>query len=91
MNLVISGLARHDHRDFDCGEPALNIFLQRLARQQADRDHQAPSMWPRHPVSRASVVFYAFSSSSVNFENWPADFKTAALSDAGGAPWAFGC
>lgn len=29
--------AHHDRVGFDCGEPALNEFLHRLARQQAER------------------------------------------------------
>ncbi|MFZ4626458.1 MAG: GNAT family N-acetyltransferase [Rhodoferax sp.] len=75
MNLVISGLARHhDRLDFDCGEPALNIFLQRLARQQADRDHSRTYVATAPGESRIRG-FYAVSSSSVNFENWPADLK----------------
>ncbi len=29
--------AHHDRQSFDCGEPVLNLFLQRQARQNADR------------------------------------------------------
>lgn len=29
---------RHDRQGFDCGEASLNLYLQRLARQNADRD-----------------------------------------------------
>jgi len=35
---IVPLAAQHDRRDFDCGEPALNSFLQRLARQQSERD-----------------------------------------------------
>lgn len=30
--------AHHDRQNFDCGKPALNQFLQRQARQNADRN-----------------------------------------------------
>lgn len=30
--------ARHDRSSFDCGEESLNLYLQRYARQNADRD-----------------------------------------------------
>ena len=38
MTIQITPLAaHHDRAGFDCGEPALNEFLRRLARQQAER------------------------------------------------------
>jgi hypothetical protein len=39
MSFVIAALERHHTKDsFGCGEPALNNFLQKLARQQAEKD-----------------------------------------------------
>jgi GNAT superfamily N-acetyltransferase len=39
MPPVFEPLQSHHHRqDFDCGKPALNVFLQRHARQNADRN-----------------------------------------------------
>ena len=71
----ISALAaHHDRQAFDCGEPALNAFLQKLARQQGGRD-----------VSRSFVAtdgdaprirgFYAMSAGAIAFENRPAHLK----------------
>ncbi len=75
MNLVIGALERHhDRRDFDCGEPALNTFLQRLARQQSERDFSHTYVATAMGESRI-LGFYAISASSVNFENLPASLK----------------
>ncbi len=72
MTLVISALERHhDRNDFDCGEPALNQFLQRLARQQADRDFNRTYVATLQGESQIQG-FYAISSASIDFENWPA-------------------
>lgn len=39
MTVHTVGLGRHQHRsDFDCGEPQLHAYLQRVARQQAQQD-----------------------------------------------------
>lgn len=75
MSLVVSGLApHHDRTDFECGEPALNHFLQRLARQQADRDFNRTYVACEPDASRIHG-FYSISSASINFENWPAELR----------------
>ena len=75
MTLGVSGLApHHDRNDFDCGEPALNHFLQRLARQQAERDFNRTYVACQAGESRIQG-FYAVSSASINFENWPASLR----------------
>jgi GNAT superfamily N-acetyltransferase len=75
MSLVVSGLAPHHNRtDFDCGEPALNHFLQRLARQQADRDFNRTYVACGPGESRIHG-FYSISSASISFENWPAELR----------------
>lgn len=75
MKLVIGSLERHhDRLDFDCGESALNTFLQRLARQQSDRDFSRTYVATAPGESRVRG-FYALSSASVSFEHWPTDLK----------------
>lgn len=75
MSLRIELLtARHRCDGFDCGEPALNEFLKRYARQQAKRD-----------FSRAYVAvaddgagilgFHALSTGGIDFKNWPSGLR----------------
>lgn len=71
MSVVISGLGpEHDRNDFDCGEPALNSFLQKLARQQAKRDFNR-SYVACAPGETRIRGYYAISSASIDFDNWP--------------------
>lgn len=73
MNLVISSLGRHHERNnFDCGEPELNVYLQRFARQQADKDFSRTYV-ATLPGEAEIRGFYALSSASVHFENMPTD------------------
>jgi GNAT superfamily N-acetyltransferase len=75
MSIVIGGLERHhDRNDFDCGEPALNTFLQRLARQQAERDFNRTYVAGVPDESRIRG-YYAISSASIDFKNLPARLK----------------
>lgn len=75
MTLVITGLERHhDRSDFDCGEPALNNFLQRLARQQAEKDFSRTYVAAVSGEARIHG-YYAISSASIDFENWPAKLR----------------
>jgi GNAT superfamily N-acetyltransferase len=75
MKLIIGGLGRqHDRQDFDCGEPVLNQFLQRLARQQCVRDFSHTYVATGIGESRI-LGFYAISASSVHFENLPTALK----------------
>ena len=75
MSLVISGLERHhDRSDFDCGEPDLNNFLARLARQQSDRDFNRTYVATGLGESRIQG-YYAISSSSIHFANLPAHLR----------------
>lgn len=80
MNLRITGLEKHhDRAHFDCGEPQLNAYLQRLARQQAQRDFSRT--YVAHGVDEAGSEtpriqgFYAISSGSIDFKNLPAALK----------------
>lgn len=75
MTVVITGLERHhDRSDFDCGEPALNTFLQRLARQQAERDFNRTYVAVEQGEARIRG-YYAISSASIDFENWPTPLR----------------
>ena len=71
MSLVIDALSRrHDKNDFDCGEPELNSFLQKLARQQAEKDFNRTYVVCGTDEDKI-LGFYAISFGSMNFENWP--------------------
>lgn len=75
MTVLITGLARHhDRHDFDCGEPALNTFLQRLAWQQGERDFNRTYVAVAQGESRIRG-YYAVSSASIDFQNWPVDLR----------------
>jgi len=71
MKLVIGELSsHHDRAAFDCGEPVLNQFLQRLARQQSARDFS--KTYVASPPDAPQILgFYAISSGSIDFANWP--------------------
>jgi GNAT superfamily N-acetyltransferase len=62
--------AHHDRQDFDCGEPALNTYLQRLARQQSARDFNRTYV-AAFPGQSRIHGFYALSAASIHFENLP--------------------
>lgn len=71
MSLRIIGLAgHHDRQDFDCGEPALNEFLRRYARQQAERDFNHTYVAVEGNESRIRG-FYTLSAGAIEFQNWP--------------------
>ena len=72
MSVFIEGLERHHNRaNFDCGEPALNDFLQRLARQQGGRDFSRTYVAVDREENRIRG-FYAISAASIDFANLPA-------------------
>lgn len=71
----ISALAaHHDRQAFDCGEPALNAFLQKLARQQAGRDFSRSYVAIDGDAPRIGG-FYAISAGAIAFEHGPAHLK----------------
>ena len=66
--------AQHDRTDFDCGEPAPNDFLRRLARQQAERGFNRT--YVAAEAEGAQILgFYALSAGAVEFEHWPTGFR----------------
>ena len=69
MKLVITVLGRqHDRQDFDCGAPALNTFLQRFARQQADKNFNRSYVAIAQGELRIRG-YYAISTASIDFQN----------------------
>jgi GNAT superfamily N-acetyltransferase len=75
MSMGISGLERHhDRNDFDCGDPDLNTFLARFARQQSERDFNRTYVATALGESRIQG-YYAISSSSIHFANLPAALR----------------
>ena len=80
MSLRIAGLDKcHDRSDFDCGESQLNVYLQRLARQQAQRDFSRTYIAYEADEAQSEAKriqgFYAISSGSIDFKNLPAGLK----------------
>jgi len=75
MTRIITSLERkHDRADFDCGETALNTFLQRFARQQSDKDFSRTYV-ATMAGSNKIKGYYAISSASVDFKNWPVGLR----------------
>jgi len=68
--IVVPLSDRHDRSQFDCGEPSLNLYLQRYAGQHDRRGFGRTYV----AVSEASVSvsgYYTISSGSVGFETVP--------------------
>ena len=62
--------AGHRRDEFDCGEPALNEFLRRYARQQAERDFSRTYVAVADDGARI-LGFHAVSTGAIDFRNWP--------------------
>lgn len=75
MKMMITGLdATHNRTDFDCGEQALNLFLQKFARQQAKRDFNRTYVACAVGENRVRG-YYSISSASIDFLHWPAGLQ----------------
>ena len=61
---------QHDRSAFDCGDPALNLFLQRHARQSHERGGAKTFLAIEH-VSGEIVGFYSLSPASVEYARTP--------------------
>jgi GNAT superfamily N-acetyltransferase len=61
---------QHDRSAFDCGEPALNLFLQRHARQSHERGG-AKTFLAIDDVSGSILGFYSLSPASVEYARTP--------------------
>ena len=78
MSVLIVPLGRtHQRTGFDCGKPLLNDFLTKFARQYVKRD-LARVFVAVDALSPDVLGYYALSSFSVEFQNWPAE-DTAGL------------
>lgn len=62
--------AGHRRDEFDCGEPVLNEFLRRYARQQAERDFSRTYVAVADDGARI-LGFHAISTGAIDFRNWP--------------------
>jgi GNAT superfamily N-acetyltransferase len=71
LQYVIEPLSRrHDRKPFDCGQPALNDYLQRYARQNEESGVGRTYVAVADGSTRV-VGFYALSPGSVEFEDVP--------------------
>lgn len=59
----------HNRQDFDCGEPALNGFLQKHARK--NHDQGGAKTWIATPDGISVLGFYSLSPASVSFDRVP--------------------
>jgi hypothetical protein len=62
---------RHDRKSFDCGEPALNEYLDRFARQNHESVAQRHS-WQSPPEPSRVLGYYAINPGSIEFARVPA-------------------
>ena len=69
---VIDPLARdHDRKHFDCGEPALDEFIRRHARQQQAKN-VGRTFVAVEPPNKRVLGFYTLAAASIAFEHLPA-------------------
>jgi len=64
----------HERKDFDCGEPSLNDFLRRYARQNDDKGVSRTYVLLEEG-SQVVVGYYTLSSGSVSFETLPDEYS----------------
>lgn len=64
--------AHHDRQGFDCGKPALNQFLQRQARQNADRNVGITHVAVNAPGESKVLAYYTLLTRVVDAEVVPA-------------------
>ena len=63
--------AHHDRRNFDCGTPSLNHFLQQQARQNADRNVGVTHVAVAEAGSSKILAYYTLLTREVNTEVVP--------------------
>lgn len=66
---------RHDREAFDCGDPVLNDFLRRYARQAHDQGGAKTFLAIRDDNAPTILGFYSLSPASVEFSRAPAVLK----------------
>ncbi len=63
--------AHHDRAAFDCGEPSLNTYLQRYARQNASRNFGITHVAVAHLGDAHILGYYTLLARSVERAPWP--------------------
>ena len=61
----------HDRKSFDCGEPALNDYLQRFARQNHDSGGAKTFVAIEETAPKAILGFYTLSPASIDYARTP--------------------
>lgn len=75
MSFTVAPLSReHDRSAFDCGEPALDDFLRRHARQNQEKNVSRTYVAVR-PRERKVLGFYTLASGAVGFESLPDEVR----------------
>jgi GNAT superfamily N-acetyltransferase len=62
---------RHDRNSFDCGEPALNEFLRRHARQSHDKGAAKTFLAISNEDAKAILGFYSLCPASLEYDRAP--------------------
>jgi GNAT superfamily N-acetyltransferase len=62
---------RHDRASFDCGEPALNEFLRRHARQSHDKGAAKTFVAISEPGDKTILGFYSLCPASIEYSRAP--------------------
>ena len=65
---------RHNRKDFDCGEPELNIYLQRFARQNA-RNGSSRTYVAVQPDETRICGYFTLSAGTVALTDFPHDVR----------------
>ncbi len=74
--MVIESLGkRHDRISFDCGEPALNDFLKKRARQQQEKHVGKTFVAVPEKGGTRVLGFYTLSAGSIQFASLPAGIQ----------------
>jgi len=83
--LQIEALDRHQRNKFDCGEEALNIFLQTLARQQQEKGISKTFVLVDLSMPETIIGFFSLMACEVVSDNLPLAFARKYPSKAPGA------
>jgi len=83
--LQIEPLAQHQRGKFDCGEEALNTFLQTLARQQQTKGISKTFVLVNSARPKTIMGFFSLVACEVISENLPLPFARKYPSKAPGA------
>src|SRR5437773_9234352 len=65
----------HDRKSFDCGKPSLNEFLQRQARQNADRNVGVTHVVVREPGEAQILGYYTLVTRTIDCAIIPESHK----------------